>query len=112
MLARVEYASEGNLRDYLTIVSGLPRSGTSMMMLMLDAAGLPILTDNKRAPDVDNPKGYYEHARVKDLESETDKSWVGEARGKVLKVISHLLKDLPANFRSSRFCFLSFFCRA
>ncbi len=82
--------------DEVIIVSGLPRSGTSMMMRMLDAAGLPILTDNERAADVDNPKGYYEHERVKDLESETDKSWVGEARGKVLKVISHLLKDLPA----------------
>ncbi len=81
--------------DEIVVVSGLPRSGTSMMMRMLDAAGLSILTDNERTADADNPKGYYEHERVKDLESETDKSWVGEARGQVLKVISHLLKDLP-----------------
>ncbi len=83
--------------DEIIVVSGLPRSGTSMMMRMLDAAGLPILTDNERIADTDNPKGYYEHERVKDLENETDKSWVGEARGQVLKVISHLLKDLPAD---------------
>lgn len=81
--------------DEVVVVSGLPRSGTSMMMRMLDAAGLPILTDHRRAADEDNPKGYYEHQRVKELEKETDRSWVREARGKVLKVISMLLKDLP-----------------
>lgn len=79
----------------IIIVSGLPRSGTSMMMKMLDAAGLPILTDNLRTADEDNPKGYYEYERVKNLEKERDKSWVRLARGKVLKVISFLLKDLP-----------------
>lgn len=83
--------------DDVIVVSGLPRSGTSMMMRMLDAAKLPILTDNERVADVDNPKGYYEHERVKDLEQETDKGWVRAARGKVLKVISHLLKDLPSD---------------
>lgn len=83
--------------DDVIVVSGLPRSGTSMMMRMLDAAGLPILTDHERTADEDNPKGYYEHERVKDLEKETDKSWVRGARGKVLKVISHLLKDLPGD---------------
>jgi hypothetical protein len=66
-----------------------------MMMRMLDAAGLPIMTDHERTADEDNPKGYYEYERVKDLEDEADKSWVRGARGKVLKVISHLLKDLP-----------------
>src|SRR5690606_31120976 len=75
--------------------SGLPRSGTSMMMKMLDAAGIPIMTDAVRTADVDNPKGYFEYERVKDLEKETDRSWVREARGKALKVISWLLKDLP-----------------
>jgi hypothetical protein len=78
------------------IVSGLPRSGTSMMMKMLDAAGLEIMTDEERTADEDNPKGYYEYERVKDLENDPDTSWVSLARGKVLKVISHLLKDLPA----------------
>lgn len=79
----------------IVIVSGLPRSGTSMMMRMLEAAPLPILTDAVRTADVDNPKGYYEYERVKDLEKETDKSYIRQARGKVLKVISWLLKDLP-----------------
>lgn len=79
----------------IVIVSGLPRSGTSMMMKMLDAAGIPIMTDAIRAADVDNPKGYFEFERVKDLEKDPDRSWVREARGKALKVISWLLKDLP-----------------
>ena len=79
----------------IVIVSGLPRSGTSMMMKMLEAGGLSVLTDAIRQADIDNPKGYYEYERVKNLEKETDKSYVREARGKVLKVISFLLKDLP-----------------
>jgi hypothetical protein len=65
------------------------------MMKMLDAAGLPIMTDHERTADEDNPKGYFEFERVKDLWQEPDKSWVRDARGKVLKVISHLLGDLP-----------------
>jgi len=81
--------------EEVIVVSGLPRSGTSMMMKMLDATGLPIMTDHQRAADQDNPKGYFEYARVKDLAEETDKSWVRDARGKVLKVISHLLEALP-----------------
>jgi hypothetical protein len=79
----------------ITIVSGLPRSGTSMMMKMLEAGGLPIMTDSIRTADIDNPKGYYEYERVKDLEKEKDKSYIRDGRGKVLKVISFLLKDLP-----------------
>ena len=79
----------------IVIVSGLPRSGTSMMMKMLEAGGLQPMTDGLRTPDVDNPKGYYEYERVKDLEKEKDKSYIREGRGKVLKVISFLLKDLP-----------------
>jgi len=79
----------------IVIVSGLPRSGTSMMMKMLEAGGLQPMTDGLRTADVDNPKGYYEYERVKNLEKETDKSYVREGRGKVLKVISFLLKDLP-----------------
>ena len=81
--------------DPIVIVSGLPRSGTSMMMKMLDAGGVPIMTDQVRTADVDNPKGYYEYERVKDLEKEADKSYVRQGRGKALKVISFLLKDLP-----------------
>ena len=81
--------------DEVIVVSGLPRSGTSMMMKMLDATGLPIMTDHERTADEDNPQGYFEYERVKDLKQETDKSWVRRARGKVLKVITHLLEDLP-----------------
>ena len=66
-----------------------------MMMKMLDAGGVQIMTDAIRKADIDNPKGYYEYERVKNLEKETDKSYVREARGKALKVISFLLKDLP-----------------
>ncbi len=77
------------------IVSGLPRSGTSMMMKMLDATGVAPMTDGERVADVDNPKGYFEYERVKDLEKETDKSYVAQGRGKVLKVISFLLPFLP-----------------
>jgi hypothetical protein len=79
----------------IVIVSGLPRSGTSMMMKMLEAGGVPVMTDAIRTADVDNPKGYYEYERVKELEKETDKRYVRDGRGKALKVISFLLKELP-----------------
>jgi len=79
----------------VVIVSGLPRSGTSMMMKMLEAGGLPIMTDGERTADIDNPEGYFEYERVKDLENETDTSYVQRGRGKVLKVISFLLRFLP-----------------
>jgi hypothetical protein len=79
----------------IVIVSGLPRSGTSMLMKMLDAGGMEIMTDSERVADIDNPKGYFEYERVKDLEKESDKSYIREGRGKVLKVISFLIKDLP-----------------
>ena len=84
-------------RRPVTIVSGLPRSGTSMMMKMLEAGGLPPMTDNLRTADVDNPKGYYEFERVKKLE-EGDIAWLPEAEGKVVKVISALLKHLPDGY--------------
>ncbi len=79
----------------IIVVSGLPRSGTSMMMKMLDAAGFAIMTDGEREADIDNPKGYFEYERIKDLENETDKSYLQESRGKVVKVISFLIKELP-----------------
>jgi hypothetical protein len=77
------------------VVSGLPRSGTSMMMRMLEAGGLAPFVDSARAADIDNPEGYFELARVKDLEHDADKRWVREARGRALKVISFLLRHLP-----------------
>jgi hypothetical protein len=78
------------------VVSGLPRSGTSMAMKMLDAAGLELVVDGVRTADEDNPKGYFELERVKDLGSETEKSWLKEARGKVVKIVSSLLTEVPA----------------
>ncbi len=77
------------------VVSGLPRSGTSMMMHMLEAGGIAPFSDGERAADVDNPEGYYELERAKNLEKDADKSWVREARGRALKVISFLLRHLP-----------------
>jgi hypothetical protein len=82
----------------IVVVSGLPRSGTSMVMKMLEAGGLPILTDGRRTADEDNPKGYYEVERVKKLAQEADQAWLADARGKGIKVISYLLKSLPPRF--------------
>ncbi len=82
----------------IIIVSGLPRSGTSMMMKMLEAAGLEILTDNLRTADDNNPKGYYEFERVKKLKA-GDFDWLSEARGKVVKIISALLEYLPNQYQ-------------
>lgn len=84
-------------QEYVTIVSGLPRSGTSMMMKMLEAGGIPPMTDEIRTADKDNPKGYYEFERVKRLDK-GDTSWVKDAQGKVVKVISALLKHLPSEY--------------
>jgi hypothetical protein len=77
------------------VVSGLPRSGTSMMMRMLEAGGIEPFADGARAADVDNPEGYYELRRVMELERDPDRSWVRQARGRALKVISFLLRHLP-----------------
>ena len=77
------------------VVSGLPRSGTSMMMRMLEAGGIAPFTDGERSADIDNPEGYYEYRRVMDLEKDPDRSWVRQARGRALKVISFLLRHLP-----------------
>jgi hypothetical protein len=66
-----------------------------MLMKMLVAGGVSVVTDNVRTSDEDNPGGYFEHERIKDLEKEQDKSWLRAARGKSIKVISHLLQSLP-----------------
>ncbi|WP_428267595.1 sulfotransferase [Haliangium sp.] len=76
------------------IVSGLPRSGTSMMMQMLHAGGIEPLTDEIRTADEDNPKGYFELERVK--QTQQDPTWIDQAGGKVVKLIARLLLDLPA----------------
>jgi hypothetical protein len=77
----------------ITIVSGLPRSGTSLMMQMLAAGGLPVLSDGERKADTDNPRGYLEWERIKQLPK--DPSCIAEAEGKVVKVISQLLLSIP-----------------
>ena len=81
---------------FITIVSGLPRSGTSMMMQAIEAGGIPALTDNIRKKDEDNPKGYYEFEPVK--KTKDDPSWVPGAQGKVVKMVYVLLYDLPEEY--------------
>ncbi len=81
----------------VVVVSGLPRSGTSMMMKMLEAGGMELVIDGIRTADDDNPKGYYEFERVKQLDK-GDVAWVAEARGKAVKVISALLEHLPPGY--------------
>jgi len=77
----------------VTVVAGLPRSGTSMAMQMLAAAGLPVYTDQHRPPDEDNPRGYFEHEQATRLHQ--DVSWIPQARGKAVKIVAHLLPFLP-----------------
>ena len=79
----------------VVVISGLPRSGTSMAMNMLERGGLEVLTDGLRVADESNPNGYYEVERVKRLNTDEDRSWLAEARGKAIKIISVLLTYLP-----------------
>ena len=84
-------------KPVVTVVSGLPRSGTSMMMKKLEAGGIPPLTDKIRTADDDNPKGYYEFERVKQMDK-GDTAWMANAQGKTVKVISQLLRYMPAEY--------------
>src|SRR5262245_49231089 len=77
----------------IVIVSGLPRSGTSLMMQMLHAGGMPLLVDELRPADADNPNGYWEYEPVKRLQQ--DNTWMHKAEGKAVKVVSALLQYLP-----------------
>jgi hypothetical protein len=79
------------------VVSGLPRSGTSMMMKMLEAGGWAILTDNLREADANNPKGYYEFERVKQMK-DGDLAWLPDAVGKVVKIVTGLIMFLPSDY--------------
>ena len=81
----------------IVVVSGLPRSGTSMMMKMLTAGGIPPLTDKLRAADRDNPEGYFEFERVKQMDK-GDTAWLADAQGQAVKVISALLPHLPPQY--------------
>lgn len=97
-LKKLLHIGTGDYQGDITVVSGLPRSGTSLMMQMLEAGGLPPLTDGERGSDADNPKGYYEFQRVKKLD-EGDTAWLPMARGKAVKIVSALLPHLPPNYR-------------
>jgi hypothetical protein len=90
--------------NFVTVVSGLPRSGTSLMMQMLQAGGMQLLTDNRRAPDEHNPRGYFEHEAVK--HSHNDASWLDQAGGKAVKVVHLLLLHLPTD-RDYRVIFMA-----
>ena len=79
----------------VVVISGLPRSGTSMAMRMLESGGLKVMTDGLRIADASNTNGYYEVERVKRLNSDDDRSWLAQARGKAIKIISFLLTYLP-----------------
>ncbi|OYT54927.1 MAG: sulfotransferase family protein [Candidatus Altiarchaeales archaeon ex4484_2] len=80
----------------IVVVSGLPRSGTSMLMKMIEAGGIKPLTDREKGADIDNPQGYYEFERVKGLPE--DVSWLDDARGKAVKVLAELVKHLPDEY--------------
>ncbi|MCB9348848.1 MAG: alkaline phosphatase family protein [Lewinellaceae bacterium] len=92
---------QAQLPDYtlpeIIIVSGLPRSGTSLMMQMLDSGGIPIFIDKKRKADANNPKGYYEHEAVKSLAQNPE--FLAKTADKAIKIIAHLLFHLPRDYR-------------
>jgi hypothetical protein len=94
---RTNFQADLITADFITIVSGLPRSGTSMMMRMLEAGGLPVVVDHNRKPDADNPNGYYEFEPIKKLKE--DQSWVAGAVGRVVKAVYLLLYDLPKQYQ-------------
>src|SRR5215813_11558433 len=81
----------------IIVVSGLPRSGTSLMMQMLASGGVEVVTDHIRTADTDNPRGYLEFEKVKKIKE--DQSWLPAVRGKAVKMVSQLLYDLPASER-------------
>lgn len=83
-------------KTFVTIVSGLPRSGTSMMMRAIEAGGMQALVDHVRKADENNPKGYYEFEPVK--KTKENPSWLRQAEGKVVKMVYRLLYDLPPDY--------------
>jgi hypothetical protein len=99
LLKQLLSSGKKQIRDKaITVVSGLPRSGTSMMMKMLAAGGLTLLSDQIRKADPDNPGGYFEFEPVKQLK-EGVIDWLPNATGKVVKVIATLLPYLPADYQ-------------
>lgn len=82
-----------SIQDSLIVVTGLPRSGTSMLMQMLSAGGIEVVSDGLRQADEDNPHGYVEFEPVKSLLR--DSSWLSGSRGKAIKIVAPLLSALP-----------------
>jgi hypothetical protein len=72
----------------IIIVTGLPRSGTSLMMQIFDKSNISVLTDGKREKDISNPEGYYELEAVKGIVK--DNSFLKDASGKVVKIVAPL----------------------
>ena len=95
LLRRLFGGGRPDVENSVVIVSGLPRSGTSMLMAMIAAGGLETVVDGIREADDDNPRGYHELERVKELDKDGDTTWLDEAHGKCVKVISFLLQHLP-----------------
>ncbi len=87
--------------EIITIVSGLPRSGTSLLMQILQAAGIPAFTDDKRQADASNEHGYYEHEKVGGMLNAPDRFWLLGAQGKSLKVVAPLLAALPLKIQNT-----------
>ena len=83
-------------RDFIAVVSGVPRSGTSLLMQMLAAGGLPVLPDGARPPDAHNPRGYFEFEPAKALAMNAD--WLPRAVGRAVKVVHTLVTALPEGF--------------
>lgn len=97
MIAEQKESNVSELANTIVVVSGLPRSGTSLMMQMLEAGGIPPFADFQRTADDDNPKGYYELEAIKQLKTRPDV--LKDAPGKVVKAIHMLLTDLPDNYQ-------------
>lgn len=97
IVAQLEEEFESKYEGEIVLVSGMPRSGTSLMMQVLESCDLEIFTDKKRGADINNPKGYYEHEAVKNLA--IDNRIIKEANNKVVKVISPLLPYLPLHYK-------------
>lgn len=91
------FGKKKTAKEPIVVVSGLPRSGTSMMMKILSEGGLLPVTDALRTADEDNPEGYYELESVKQMAA-GNVEWLSDANGKVVKVISALLEFLPAQY--------------
>jgi len=90
-------SSSPSERNYITIVTGLPRSGTSMLMQMLEAGGMDTLIDDHLVADIDNPGGYYEYEPIGNIEWKNE--WVSEAMGKAMKLLAAGIRHLPPDFK-------------